>query len=449
MPEHSKGVLLMSEESARSRFTAQLSGQPSGAVIICVVLCLMPAIFALITWQPVFEYTAIRHYSLPVLVAEALIIVVAMVGGFSVFSAFTQLRTITKIASIIWLAAVILATFFASEDPAAAQALCLTVVIHAIFTLAMIDRFSGPWRSARPMVIGGLIAGLALFTVVALMLAWSVPDDMNFDWAAFGGGVSNVRQLGFYGLGLAGLAAGALAARSNPKISDWPVPFLLIGFFLCDWSGGRATFCASIAILICVCLFANRTNRVGFLRLALPLFFLAIPLSVLAAPDDLFGAQTILSRLFGYGVPADANGYSSNRVDIWIETWQGILKQPWLGHGDGQFRHLVEEGDHNYNHPHNSPLQFVYNWGIVGAAALATMLWRPVLNMPKAAREESAIALPAIGALAGLGAASLLDGAFYYPLPVMVSLISLMMLHSTLNAPPAISAKSPHMEDQS
>lgn len=438
----------MSEGKARSSFRAQFSDQPLGAVVTCAILCLMPAAFALITWQPNFEYTAIRHYSLPVLVAEALIIVIAMTGGFGIFAAFAQLRLITKAASIIWLAAVLLATFFASADPAAAQTLCLTAVIHSIFVLAMIDRFSGPWRSARALLIASLMLGLAAFTVVVLLLAWTVTGDPDFEWIAFGAGVSNVRHLGYYGLALTGLAAGVLAVRETPRILDWPVLGLLIGFFLIDWSGGRAAFCASIVIIIFVCLFADRKKRVKFLLFALPLFVLAIPFSTLAAPDDLFGAGRIFARLFGYGETISANSYSSNRIDIWVDTWRAILDRPWVGHGDGQLRYLVEIAN-KFNHPHNAPLQFLYGWGVIGAGALAVLLYLPALNMIRAARENPSLALPAIGSLAGLGAMSLLDGSLYYPLPVMICLIALIMLHSITHARPPTAAKPTQMEGQS
>lgn len=431
MSADSEKALGFASESDGS--SAGLSGSaniatPISALITCAILCLMPSAFALLTWQSVYEYTAIRHYSLPIVAAEAVIIVIAMISGFGLLASFSKLRLATKIAAIGWALAVLLATALASADPAAAQALFLTAIIHAVFFLAMIDRFSGPWRSSTPMLIRAVVLGLALYAVTVCLLAWSVLGDAGFEWIAFGAGVSNVRHLGYYGLALTGFAAGALAARSHPRVSDWPVACLFIGFFLTDWSGGRGAFCASIAVILCVVFFSERGKRIGFLTFALPLFLLAMPLSALLAPSHFYGAENMLFRLSGSGMTGGTNTYSSSRIDIWMDTWHGIVEQPWIGHADGQIRHLVGSAN-QFNHPHNSPLQFLYGWGIFGTAALAAMLWRPILNMAKAARKDPSFALPAIGCLSGLGAMSLLDGSLYYPLPVMMCLISLVMLH--------------------
>jgi O-antigen ligase len=113
---------------------------------------------------------------------------------------------------------------------------------------------------------------------------------------------------------------------------------------------------------------------------------------------------------------------------MWLATLDGIAASPWIGHGEDQF--VSERGAWFYNHPHNSVLQFLYQWGIIGTAFALTIVGPIIANYRKAARTFPEAALPAIGALTGLLLMSLLEGSLYHVFPLMVVIICLAVLAS-------------------
>jgi O-antigen ligase len=270
------------------------------------------------------------------------------------------------------------------------------------------------------------------------MLALSVWNEPVFRWHNFGPGVANVRQLGFYGLALSGLAIGMLAGRPRPHVC-WPqILMLLGGYYMINWSGGRGAFAAGLTASVVVVAMTQPGRRWDIARVAIACFLAAMPLSMILVPHPLWGIESILGRV----VPtADLERYSSGRVEMWMQTAAAVSERPWFGHGQGQFRYQIPAALSLNNHPHNSVLQFAYDWGVIGASALIAALAGSIRTSGLKAGADAPTALPAVGALSGLGVMSLVEGSFYHAYPVMVSLVCLAVLATTR---PGVSDRPEH-----
>lgn len=404
--------------------------QAATALFCCLIFVIVPPVFALTTFEVAYEYDPVRQFSLPILALEGAVIAAAIHSGFRIGPALASLSTITKVAGATLAFVIVTTTVLAPIDPLRARIFFFTTAIHALFALVCWDRFAVAWRSFRAGLIASIILGLSLYVAAVLILALSVQDLEPIAWKEFGAGVSNVRHLGYYGLPLLGFSAGLIASSTEFR-ANWLVCFgVFLGFFLCDWSGGRAAFGASIVGISLLTYFVQRVGRYSFLKLMGLLFLIAIPASIILAPHPLYGADRILSTSFLFGPGMDANEYTTSRLLIWEETFAKILERPWLGWGEGQFRHGISIVAGKHAHPHNSVLQFLYQWGLIGTAALGAMIVPALRLLPSAIRQEPMVALPALGALSGLAAMSLFDGSFFFPLPIMFSLMSLALITS-------------------
>jgi hypothetical protein len=108
---------------------------------------------------------------------------------------------------------------------------------------------------------------------------------------------------------------------------------------------------------------------------------------------------------------------SSTRLSFWSVTWHEILQAPWLGHGADSYRFILPKQDGNQ--PHNWILQFLLDFGFLGAVPLGLWLVRQAHRglAGRHAQDELEIVRSrraAAGALVACVAAGLLDGVFYH-----------------------------------
>ena len=72
------------------------------------------------------------------------------------------------------------------------------------------------------------------------------------------------------------------------------------------------------------------------------------------------------------GDDLDLNHYSSGRLQMWLYTLEKISEKPWFGHGPQAFD--LFDDVYTAAHPHNGILQFLLEWGVIGAAAFISLL---------------------------------------------------------------------------
>lgn len=411
--------------------TNGLSGEKASRVHLwfSIVLFLAAPFFALFTWPLWPDVGAVRSLSLPVVACQVVLILLACRAGFSPWLAWCGLSPLTRTASAIWMALALLAAFSAQSSSVAALFLFMGTALHGLLGLAVYDRALAGWLKRQDFLYLTIALGAFAYGVIAIVCVMAVRGSPGFNWFYFGLGVSHVRQIGFYGLTLTGIAAGLIANRSGVARPILLVGLLTGGWCLVGWSGGRAAFGAAIASSTLLLLLAGTDRRRAF-RLFVACGIGGLLLSQATAPAPGWGAGTILKRT----VPGDKQDFSTGRTIVWRETWQRIEDRPVIGHGQGQFIYEVRVIPMPINHPHNALLQFLYQWGFAGTIALFFTMLSSCLMILNAGREKLRPALPGIGAFSGLILMSQLEGSLYHAFPVMIVVICLALIASTARA---------------
>ena len=307
----------------------------------------------------------------------------------------------------------------------------ISTLLELVFALMLWDAFRGPWRDFRRQCLICVAAGIGLHVVIGYALILSVRDPVSFDWVKLNAGGTNVRHLGYYATPLCGLAAGLFATTRDRRARALYLVLLTLGFWWNDLSGGRGSFGAGIVGGIFVWLLSDRSQRRSTGIAIIIAFALALPLSLTwVPPDPNWGIRSILGRSLGYNLGSD---YTSGRSILWRAAIRGILRHPLIGNGEQQF--IFAPTPVRFNHPHDLVLQFLYAWGFIGTAGLVAMLAPTVLRLSQALRQQPSVSLPAIGAISGEFALSLIDGPLCYVFPVMVMIVCFAVLASAVSKP--------------
>lgn len=419
VPKHEFDIDAHAQRHNReSRESGKLTWQ---AGLICFALFAAAPLFAVLTWQESYTWLAIRHYSIPIVFFEVVMITTAIAAGSRPDRIWSAATITNKLAFVLFMLAVIVSnSFIAGHRQLAIVGMCTTIT-HVVFFAVILERFRSDWRESRILAIWASAGGAAVYVIVVFALALSEQGNSRFNWDHFGPGVSNVRQLGYYGLAAAGLAAGLLAVARNRSERLASTVVLTLGIWCVLSSGGRAAAGALIALCSLTCVMSDGRNRTSFLVRSGLGFVVAAVASLAFAPNHNWGVASILGRLNPH--QSIGTGFTSGRSAFWKETWSAILDRPLFGHGEQQFRFAVESARGVFNHPHNSVLQLLYEWGIVGTLSLAVLCIALLKDILPAVRTEPRLALPASAGACGLFAMSLLEGSLFHAYPIMIVLI--------------------------
>ena len=144
-----------------------------------------------------------------------------------------------------------------------------------------------------------------------------------------------------------------LAVSGRVSSVNFYVPVFIFSVFL-FWTGGRGQFIA-LMIFLFFLLFS------GLRKLSLkvfPILALAFFLVILAGETNFLFGQMEKS------LDSDTvNRISSGRLQIWSDAWSESLKGGLIGHGADAYRDF---GPKNVVQPHNSIVQFMFEYGIIG-----------------------------------------------------------------------------------
>ena len=106
------------------------------------------------------------------------------------------------------------------------------------------------------------------------------------------------------------------------------------------------------------------------------------------------------------------------------QIWEGALRvslqRPFFGVGESQFIEIVPEAESILNHPHNSIVQIIAQWGYIGLSLmiiLSSAIWMRLLRI---ARLPGTQIIPAFFTINTMLIYSLYDGVFYFVYPVMI-----------------------------
>lgn len=179
------------------------------------------------------------------------------------------------------------------------------------------------------------------------------------------------------------------------------------------WSGSRAPAVGLAVALLCWFWRGTPVERRRLLQWVPALSLLALMLSYqLGAPYPQLGWWDAFTRT------AQASGIeaiSSERTRFWSVTFDHALTSPWIGHGADAY--LYMHPTQNGNQPHNALLQWLLEYGLLGALPLIALIARGTSGL-FTAKHPAVDARPfqtwACAALAGAAVYALFDGVFYH-----------------------------------
>ena len=98
------------------------------------LIALLPFFQAILTWSLDGKLTdtqyAIRHFSIPAVTGEILIVIFALKSKFSIFSVIKQIPMLAKLAMVIWLAFAVASFLSTSAHWVSSLYLLLRYILH-------------------------------------------------------------------------------------------------------------------------------------------------------------------------------------------------------------------------------------------------------------------------------------------------------------------------------
>lgn len=403
-----------------------------------LVMAFIVPVYAVASFEGTMETSVSRWLALHIVIAEAVVVVLAVFAGWRPINSWKELPAHVRIAIAMWLIVASIATTFSSDFHFSATFQAFWI-IHGLFALALWAMLSTKWRAMQLPLLVYFSVSLLFHSLVVYFVTWVLLGPNLVDWEPYMVGTTNPRLYIFYAVALLGIGLGFLIAARSRAI--WFFAFLLVfaSYHLFAWSGGRASFGVSLMLPLTVAILARKCGK----RIILTSFgcaAVAFPLSLLTAPEHpWFGFKSIIGRIAISGAP---NEYTSNRLEIWTRILEESLKKPIFGHGQTGGLNLIQEGLVGMPvHPHNSLVHIVHAWGGLGLLAFAIGFLPFAPSIQARLNTQATVAWPAFVTLLGLGGASLLDGTFFYNQSLFFTALSIAILAS-VPATPKSAAKA-------
>jgi O-antigen ligase len=363
-----------------------------------------------------------RQFWLPSQFFEIATIIFAFTRGCAIRREVSTYSKAVRNLALIWLAAMALASALAPQ-PNTAMLGAISWVIHALFAVSAFFLFkrwqgdsSADWRA---IFATWMPTGSVVFVALILGFVAIVGFESKYDWVSSLPGFTHIRHSGYFLMPAMALSTGMIAISAG-RLRVVHMALLAINFGFAIWIGSRGPLIIYFILLVsAVVLFAAMRNMRALGAILLSLAAGALLSQALPAPAH--SSFNAISRIEG-GKSQSVDKLSSGRTDIWRGTIGGIVDRPLIGHGGNQFRLLVPAARETYNHPHNSVLQFTYEWGVIGGGALLCLLVMLAWQLLKRTIARPSQHLPLFLAAASMAMFSLIDGVFYYNLPIMLFL---------------------------
>lgn len=385
---------------------------------------------------PWAEWT--RLMEMPFVAAELGVIAIALRRGMKDRAFWDSLPRDLKVAAVLLLVGLTVSSLFVSRNVPASAAYSLFTLIHirfafAVYYLARAEGVRGLDRVMQLLCWGVLM--LAAYT--AVKFAFPPPEASVFggkiEWGSALPGFINVRHFGSW---TGAIAAGLMVALLYPgkaRPAPWVHGAFLLATTLTAWSGTRAAVLAMAVVAVIFLASQRRLPRLPAIGLVAALGALALAVS-LALPQPSW-EFSLFAREWG-----SADGVSSGRLTIWLAAIEAWLRAPVFGLGSASMFWEVKVLDWSHTQPHNVVIQYLLNWGIVGAAGGLWILGRTIAAVHPHASGEAALR-PLSGVLYSLLFMSLLEGMLHYPRFIIAIAagfaIVLAHKHSALDKPAA------------
>ena len=365
-----------------------------------------------------------------------LVMLAAFVGsGFLVFRITRLWRTGWR--PLLLFFAVVLAGGLQSSDTLAYIG-SLRSVFWALTMVALATRLRSE-REAR-FVLFALVLGVAIVGVEVLVKVGlggfggeSEKGEIELDWGRSNYFATFAVVSAFVSYGLVRSVRGTLGRA---------VAFagLLAAVLLLVLTKSRAAMLAAMATLVLVAPMIARADTVRRRSLLARLWIVWVPLSV----GVLYLAYPFVVATLGYDLDNFVDSGNLRRIDAWLSAVDAFRASPVLGIGWSNATVLLDTLTETGTTTHSLPLQLLAETGLLGAAAMAVLLWRVLGHagsQPRFAldrRLRDGLRLAVIGALLHC----LVEPSFWGTQFVVVFWLLLTLLHDSREASPVRSHKA-------
>ena len=352
-----------------------------------------------------------------------------------------DLTSLEKMLFGIWVFFAVLAVVF-SDHVFVSAIRQLEWFTHLLFFIALLSCFRDYNGQAGLFVFS--IALAFLIIGVYLLFIWHTMDNpRQHDWFRHPFVFGHVRHLAFFAV--AGFCASFYPLFKFPPVSPyWLVITVLLSSFCLSfvfWGGGRASILAALISSLFLIVAAGNEKRILLTKFLVVVLLISSVLSIQYEVED---QRMGLSLNHGRELES-SNQISSGRFGIWGRVLSETAERPFTGMGPDGYLFMPGKNIETL-HPHSFVVQFIGDWGWVGAIAFIVFLFsvigkRFILILRKKTLYSPSLIIASTVVLS-LSLLGLVDGTYYHSWSIMLlaSGIAVMFCPLTTEVAPTKSA---------
>jgi len=398
------------------------------------LVAFLPFIQAIITWDYDGRMTdgwfALRHFSFPAILGEIIVIVMALRGGMLPSAWIARLSSIVKILLAICGLAALASTLLVAENSAGSALIISRYLIHILFLATLVSLIRQARTFSPAKWLRAIAIGMLAYVGVLVIFAITIPDPENFPWMLRMPSATNIRQIA-NNLAIPAVAPIALLLFHKGKGTWFNALAVFATVCFISWTGSRGALASILVCSFLALLIVRKMPDFRALAITCGSIFLGMAASLsIPSPAASFGLFRFVSKV------QTPENITSGRLEMWQNTFIEITKSPWLGYGSGSYNgHMRELYGFDFNHPHNFILQFAYDWGIFGSAAVTALLVILGISIARRARQNMLAGFAAIAAFLAMIMTALIDGALFHPLTIILPIAVLAPIFAADKSP--------------
>lgn len=255
--------------------------------------------------------------------------------------------------------------------------------------------------------INRVLTVIGVVHVIVLLYIWNTVDNpFTYDWVKDLHFFTNIRHLADL-LSICYFSALFLFLfnKSYAKYFYLLLSIIILSCIL--WSGSRAAYLGIFMAWGVLFIYSNQKR-----------FFIAITSLSLIVAVYISTLFNVASPSLGFfrsvhrSVQGDANQISSSRLDLYQQIFDWFLLRPFWGYGGEAVRNLeISLGEHQIDQAHNSILQILIEYGLIGFIVTAVVI---VVILRRMITRKNKIKIMCLAMLFNIFGASLLNGGAYY-----------------------------------
>lgn len=357
---------------------------------------------------------------------EVGVFIYAVINGLNISKAVLSLSPMPKFSIFLWIVALFGSTLMADTAPMLAFRGAGFWIVHILFFTAAAHLFY--ISNARELEVAErfaltLCAASSAAGIWITVFVFSIGLDSGFDWGINLPGFANLRHTGYFFAPAIAVGVAHLAAQPS-KFTITHFGLLIVNIAIMLWLGSRGpVFGLLIGFTFCAIRFSEFRSARFLLKAGVATGIAAMISIILPTPKGhSFGA---LQRFWSSN--SEIGAFSSGRTDFWSEAVELIMMKPLFGYGSHQYQFASEMAGGVYKHPHNSILQFIFDWGLVGGILFIMLLGYAVYMAIWRSRGQRYVQIISAMGLISTLAYSLIDGILFYPYPIAIVIILLLL----------------------